>query len=138
MLFSSVEVRILSSALISFVNSSGKMSKSKKTSTSLAVFLCILFLLFIIISFTLFKTRVLKSTNNSDRGQQPSEILMTKSGKPMFASGNCASNDDCIQAGCSQQFCANHEIVTTCEYVEIPEKETYSCGCINNSCVWFR
>ena len=66
------------------------------------------------------------------------EILSTKSGEPMLANGNCNYDSDCVQTGCSAHICANHEIVTTCELIDFPEKETYSCGCINNLCVWYR
>ena len=66
------------------------------------------------------------------------EVLMNKDNLPAMATGNCNSDSDCFPSGCSSQVCSNHEVITTCEVVEIPEKETYSCGCLDKRCVWFR
>ena len=91
----------------------------------LGLFLSLVFLYFLSISY-------------QDKPKDKYEILTNKNGEPIFSTGNCSSNLDCFPSGCSSQICANHEVVTTCELVEIPEKETYTCGCINQRCVWFR
>lgn len=94
----------------------------------------IIILIPLLILFFFFYNAEKKTTNKAP----DTEILKNKDGLPAMATGNCNSSSDCFPSGCSSQVCANHEVVTTCEVVEVPEKETYSCGCINNRCVWFR
>jgi len=55
--------------------------------------------------------------------------------------GPCSSDSDCIAGGCSGQVCqSKHEepIVTTCEYRECYNAQSYglSCRCINQRCEW--
>ena len=97
-------------------------------------------LLILIIVIGLFYFSYQRSNNSSvpTKDSSSPQILTNKEGSPAMASGNCNQNSDCFPSGCSSQVCANHEVVTTCEVVEIPEKETYSCGCIQNRCVWYR
>ncbi|OGM04793.1 hypothetical protein A2715_01390 [Candidatus Woesebacteria bacterium RIFCSPHIGHO2_01_FULL_39_32] len=106
---------------------------------SLIAFLIIVLFPLIILSIFYF------SKHSSDNNSQPSDnetqrfdILVNDKGQPQMATGNCNQNSDCFPTGCSSQVCANHEVFTTCEVVDFPEKETYSCGCIENRCVWYR
>lgn len=66
------------------------------------------------------------------------DIFSNPKGQPLYATGNCNSHADCFASGCSSQVCSNHEVITTCEEIDFPEKETYSCGCVESRCVWFR
>ncbi len=72
------------------------------------------------------------------KGESNLEIFADKNGSPALATGSCSSDSECRASGCSSQICSNHEVVTTCELGVFPEKETYSCGCKNDRCVWYR
>ncbi|HDR53824.1 MAG TPA: eight-cysteine-cluster domain-containing protein [archaeon] len=55
--------------------------------------------------------------------------------------GDCNHDVDCVPAGCSGQVCrGQHEenIVTTCEYKECYNAESYgmACSCVNGKCRW--
>ncbi|MFH1222457.1 MAG: eight-cysteine-cluster domain-containing protein [Candidatus Micrarchaeota archaeon] len=55
--------------------------------------------------------------------------------------GGCSSNSDCMKGGCSGQVCQskNEEpVITTCEYTECYNADTYgvSCGCVGGKCQW--
>jgi eight-cysteine-cluster-containing protein len=94
---------------------------------SLLIFIFLLYNNFIINKNTTIKDNVIKR-----------EILINSKGEPLYATGNCSSENYCFRSGCSRQICANHEITTTCEILEIPDLNTYSCGCVNQRCVWYR
>ncbi|OGM22660.1 hypothetical protein A2865_04205 [Candidatus Woesebacteria bacterium RIFCSPHIGHO2_01_FULL_39_17] len=96
----------------------------------IAIILLISLLFFIYFYFST-KTSQKQDSNKT-------EVLTNEKGAPLMATGNCNQDTDCFPSGCSSQICANHEVITTCEVVEIPEKETYSCGCVENRCVWYR
>lgn len=55
--------------------------------------------------------------------------------------GACASDDDCVRAGCSKQVCqsaAEARKVTTCEFRECydPARYSLSCKCVDGGCGW--
>jgi len=95
------------------------------------------FIVFILILFTFFILLNFLSVNNKS-GPKDIEILSSSEGVPMFATGNCNTNLDCFPSGCANHICANHDVVTTCENIDFPEKVAHTCGCIDNKCVWFK
>ncbi|MBF0169479.1 MAG: eight-cysteine-cluster domain-containing protein [Nitrospinae bacterium] len=53
----------------------------------------------------------------------------------------CATDDDCLAAGCSGQLCqsaAREQPATTCEWKECYDASRYglSCGCDAGACRW--
>jgi len=55
--------------------------------------------------------------------------------------GKCDSNSDCIVGGCSGQICqakSEEPIVSTCEYTDCYNAETYNleCQCVEKKCQW--
>jgi eight-cysteine-cluster-containing protein len=55
--------------------------------------------------------------------------------------GNCASDSDCMNGGCSGQVCQSRNeegVITTCEWKDCYSAEKYglSCKCTNNKCQW--
>jgi len=55
--------------------------------------------------------------------------------------GTCSTDEDCIVGGCSNQVCqsiSEEPIVTTCEYKECYNAQTFgvSCKCLSNKCQW--
>ena len=99
---------------------------------SFMILLTIVVLLFVILRFpNLLQRKEVYQANEID-------ILQTRSGERMLANGNCNKDYDCSPTGCSKQVCDNHEVVTTCELIDVPQFDTYTCGCIESSCVWYR
>ena len=61
----------------------------------------------------------------------------------LSTNGACENDSDCMTSGCSSQVCqsANDEpAITTCEYRECYDRETFAveCGCVSNQCQWRR
>lgn len=55
--------------------------------------------------------------------------------------GQCSSDSDCVESGCSGQICQSRNeksMVTTCEWKDCYNNEKYglSCRCVNNQCQW--
>jgi eight-cysteine-cluster-containing protein len=55
--------------------------------------------------------------------------------------GQCSADSDCMKGGCSGQVCqskADPSAVTTCEYRDCYDANTYSlvCGCVSGGCQW--
>jgi len=55
--------------------------------------------------------------------------------------GQCSSDADCITGGCSGQVCqskSEEPVITTCEYTECYNAQTYGviCSCVNSKCQW--
>lgn len=55
--------------------------------------------------------------------------------------GKCSGNSDCIAGGCSGQICqakSEEPIVSTCEYTDCYNAETYKleCQCVEKKCQW--
>jgi eight-cysteine-cluster-containing protein len=95
---------------------------------------------FLVIFLTISFSFLLKS-DRSSQNQKVAEILEIFSdseGNPVLATGSCNENSDCFPSGCHSLICSSHNITTTCELGQFPEKETYTCGCQNNRCVWYR
>lgn len=71
---------------------------------------------------------------------EKAEIYKEESGEAKYSLGSCKKNSDCTPAGCSNQICSsNPGLVTTCEIKgDFPDKNIYSCGCIEESCVWYK
>ncbi|MGB6839343.1 MAG: hypothetical protein WBD86_03150 [Microgenomates group bacterium] len=67
-------------------------------------------------------------------------IYKDEKGEPKYALGTCKIDSDCVPAGCSSQLCSNDlDIITTCEFREdFPDKNIYSCGCIEKKCAWYK
>ena len=91
---------------------------------------------FIMFSFLL----ILRADIGEPKSQETEtlEIFSNSEGKPALATGSCNEDSDCFSSGCSNHICSSHSITTTCELGQFPEKETYTCGCQNNRCVWYR
>ena len=55
-----------------------------------------------------------------------------------WAEGNCESEDDCFETGCSGQVCASEGVITTCEARGCYNNEAYGlyCTCFNGECKW--
>lgn len=54
---------------------------------------------------------------------------------------SCETDTDCIKGGCSGQVCQSRSeepLITTCEYRECYDAETFevNCGCISGQCKW--
>jgi len=60
--------------------------------------------------------------------------------EPKYALGECIFDSECFVGGCSGQICSNDEgVITTCEIRDdFPDKNIYSCGCINKKCAWYK
>jgi len=105
----------------------------------LPFFIILAFPVVILLFFTLFQFQRKIRENVVGKKVEPTpKILTDDKGNPVMASGNCNLPSDCFLTGCSSQVCANHEVITTCEAVEFPEKATYSCGCIDQRCLWYK
>src|SRR4030043_148822 len=91
---------------------------------------------FFIISFSFLYRK--DNTSKENISTKPIEIFADSDGNPALAMGNCKENPDCSPSGCSSQICSDHNVTTTCELGDFPEKETYTCGCQNDRCVWYR
>jgi len=55
--------------------------------------------------------------------------------------GQCSADVDCMTGGCSGQVCqskSEEPVITTCEYTECYNAQTYgkTCGCVNSKCQW--
>ena len=62
------------------------------------------------------------------------------SGNSRFSQGKCQIDTDCKIQGCSHELCAsNKNIVTSCELLdEQIDTKKYSCGCIVDTCGWYK
>lgn len=71
-----------------------------------------------------------------DMSQVPVEYF---SGNSRFSYGDCRKDADCSTGGCSGELCTSEkDLVTTCEELNnAPDIETYSCGCIVDTCGWY-
>jgi eight-cysteine-cluster-containing protein len=51
----------------------------------------------------------------------------------------CASDADCVSAGCNGEVCDNPAIYQPIEDCSCSGPSTYvdGCGCVNNKCTWF-
>lgn len=65
-------------------------------------------------------------------------VLMGSNNQPLYSSGSCAKDTDCVPAGCSSHMCSSDAgLITTCEAISNhPKDQNYSCGCVSNKCVW--
>jgi len=72
-----------------------------------------------------------------DMSDVPAEYF---SGESRFSSGNCQTDADCHNIGCSLQMCSSDsDLVITCEIGgEFPDRNIYACGCILNTCGWYK
>ena len=68
------------------------------------------------------------------------EIYIDDKSKPKYTLGACKKDSDCKPSGCSKEICTSDpNLETTCEYkTDFPDTLVYSCGCIENKCVWFK
>ncbi|MBW2970962.1 eight-cysteine-cluster domain-containing protein, partial [Candidatus Woesearchaeota archaeon] len=76
---------------------------------------------------------------DGDEVQQEEEVLVEFCGSSTL--GSCAADGDCIESGCSGQVCQSKSeeiVVTTCEYIECYNAESYnlSCICVESECKW--
>ncbi len=111
--------------------------KNPSTQKILKISLLAIFLL-ISYSFVYRKEKESAQDPLSENNKRATKIFSNSEGNPILAIGNCNEISDCIPTGCSSQICSDHSVTTTCELGEFPEKETYSCGCQNGKCVWYR
>jgi eight-cysteine-cluster-containing protein len=53
------------------------------------------------------------------------------------AGGGCGTTHPCIATGCSGQICADHDVITTCEWrSEYSCYHLTDCACVNGTCAW--
>ena len=86
--------------------------------------------------------RDFRNIYQSGANTQPSytDIYLDKAGNPKYSLGSCQNNSECNPAGCSSEICSNDpNLVTTCLFrSDYPDKSVYACGCIENTCVWYK
>lgn len=68
------------------------------------------------------------------------EIYKDEKGKSKYAQGTCNSDAGCTPAGCGKDVCSDDPgLITTCEAApDSPDQNIYTCGCIDEKCVWYR
>ncbi|ACY14468.1 eight-cysteine-cluster domain-containing protein [Haliangium ochraceum] len=50
----------------------------------------------------------------------------------------CTTDADCMTSGCSKEVCAAEEVMTDCSVLEWPQGEASVCGCVENTCAWYK
>ena len=110
----------------------------------LTLLLVVVIMLAVIVSISSFKDNIareikLKNLYFQSQVVDAKEVLVGKSGSPLSASGGCVVDEDCYAAGCSNEVCTNIEgFMSTCELRDVPSNDGYSCGCIKDSCSWYK
>ena len=108
-----------------------------------ADFVLIASTLIFIVSVTIYITNRYRTSKDTPTNSQNSYLITVyknEQGYPKYALGDCRSDAECIPAGCSEQICSNDpDLATTCEVrSDFPDKNSFSCGCIENLCLWYR
>lgn len=72
-----------------------------------------------------------------DLGSQDSGGPRTPaSGQCIRNGGNgCVNDDGCLTGGCGGEYCGEKGVITTCDCTP---PVGVSCGCVNNTCTWYR
>jgi eight-cysteine-cluster-containing protein len=83
--------------------------------------------------------KIVKAILESYELQSPAENLNSFCGTS--TNGQCSADADCMTGGCSGQVCqskSEEPVITTCEYTECYNAQTYgkTCGCVDKKCQW--
>lgn len=93
-------------------------------------------LLIIAICASLFSKFINEQKDAGLRAPQPSP----QQALDKYSFGECETEADCAPAGCSGEVCSSDStLITTCELrPDAPDTGVFTCGCVDQKCVWYK